>query len=185
MVRTLILKPMIVVMRYLFRRPVTVLYKGSNTQRDRFWRKEHNLQMIEEPYYPIGFKHTPHISPRSRGTLALNLDNCTGCAACHRNCPNKCIQMTVVEPQPPDWTKKKPLRCPEIFLARCMHCGLCTVDHACRFDALHHTPYFDSAETTLEAQFHSYERLHETWKRWQQAKERMSKKEEGTATEGT
>lgn len=175
---------MAIVMRYLFKRPVTLDYRGKDTQRDRFYRRQQNLQMIEEPHYSIGFKHTPHISPRSRGTLALNLENCTGCAACYHICPNKCIQMTVVDPQPPNWKKEKPLRSPEIFLARCMHCGLCTVENACRFDALHHSPYFDSAETTLEAQFYSYQRLYEVWKRWQQAQERMRKMKEDLATEG-
>ncbi len=170
MVRTIILKPMAVVMRYLFKRPITVPYRGSNEQRDRFYRKQRDLQMIEKPHYAIGFKHTPHISPRSRGTLALNIENCTGCSACYHICPNKCIQMTEIDPQPPDWKKSKPKRCPEVFLARCMHCGFCTVAEACRFDALHHTPFFDSAETTIEAQFYSYNRLNENWKRWQQVK---------------
>ncbi|MFQ5977980.1 MAG: hypothetical protein ACE5OZ_07625 [Candidatus Heimdallarchaeota archaeon] len=179
MVKSYILRPMTVIFRYLLKRPVTFPYRGKVSQRDSFYRMQDRLDLIEEPYYAINFKHTPHVSPRTRGTLGLNLENCTGCAACARICPNKCIEMTVVYPQPPDWTKKKPFRAPSVFLARCMHCGLCTVMDACRFDAMHHTPYYDSAEITLEAQYHSYTRLHENWKRWDQAKQNMSQSENG------
>ncbi|MFX0094472.1 MAG: 4Fe-4S dicluster domain-containing protein, partial [Candidatus Hodarchaeota archaeon] len=70
-------------------------------------------------------------------------------AACERICPNGCIEMVYrEEPLPIEGEgfesyqfspKNKKKRFPQIWIGRCMYCGLC-VDN-CRFDALHHTPH--------------------------------------------
>jgi formate hydrogenlyase subunit 6/NADH:ubiquinone oxidoreductase subunit I len=108
------------------------------------------------------FENTPHISPNYRGLLALNLMNCTGCKACLRACPNKCIEMVVLDPQPPHWTKKRPLESPQMFIGRCMYCGLC-VD-ACRFDALYHSAGFDGASSRKEDLYYYYFDMYNVYK---------------------
>ncbi|MHA2226207.1 MAG: 4Fe-4S dicluster domain-containing protein [Candidatus Hodarchaeales archaeon] len=108
------------------------------------------------------FNNTPHISPNFRGLLALNLMNCTGCKACARACPNKCIEMKLLDPQPPHWTKKRALETPQMFIGRCMYCGLCVA--ACKFDALFHSVGFDGATSKKEDLFYNYNDLFDVYK---------------------
>ncbi len=108
------------------------------------------------------FKHTPHLSPNYRGLLALNIMECTGCRLCERNCPNKCIEMVLADPQPLHWTKKKPLKHPQMYTGRCMYCGIC--EEVCPFDCLHHTQGFDAAATKNEDLHHDYRQLYDLYK---------------------
>lgn len=116
------------------RPPITMKFGGPGSKYDD----------AMEPF-PI-FKHTPHISPNSRGLIGLDLMNCTGCAKCAKACPNKCIEMVPAKPQPEHWSllgKKRPLDYPTIMFGRCMFCGLCT--EACPFEALYHTPLYEAS----------------------------------------
>jgi formate hydrogenlyase subunit 6/NADH:ubiquinone oxidoreductase subunit I len=124
-------------------------------------------------------KNTPHISPNFRGLLALNIMKCTGCSACARVCPNKCIEMKVVDPQPLHWTKKKPLKFPQMYTGRCMYCGIC--EEACPYDCLHHTQLFDAATTSNEELHHDDQQLYELYK--QGFPERFEKEEKDYITE--
>lgn len=130
--KTLVLKPALVALKHLFKRPVTVQYP-------------------EEKLVP---------SPRYRG-LHFNDDaKCIGCATCARTCPNKCIELRVVrieEKQVKDKVVKKEIKRPEIFIARCMFCGLCA--DACPTGSLTMTGNYELADWTRESFFYSYERL--------------------------
>ncbi|MFW9994993.1 MAG: 4Fe-4S binding protein [Candidatus Odinarchaeota archaeon] len=124
--RTYVLRPMYRVGRIFMKHPITLQYP-------------HKTPFIPE-----------YIHPRSRGYHFLDMEKCTGCQQCFRACPNYCIEMvnreeplkieldgSPIEYQFSEKNKKKIF--PQIWVARCMFCGLC-VD-ACRFDALHHTPH--------------------------------------------
>ncbi len=115
------------------------------------------------------FEHTPHISPNSRGLIGLAPKNCTGCSKCALACPNKCIEMTPVDPPIYTWElqarakgkEPRPLKFPEIYFGRCMFCGLCT--EACPFEALFHTPLYETSVTTDEKSG-----MHYTWQAMEQ-----------------
>ncbi len=162
----LITRPLAYIFRHFMKRPITIP-DGDRRNKDTIYFPEELAkkgQTILDRDFSFSdvFKHTPHISPNYRGLLALNLMNCTGCKACFRVCPNKCIEMTLLDPQPPHWTKKRPLESPLMFIGRCMYCGLC-VD-ACKFDALYHSAGFDGASSRKEDLYYNYFDLYNVYK---------------------
>ncbi|MFX0184846.1 MAG: 4Fe-4S binding protein [Candidatus Hodarchaeota archaeon] len=163
----LITRPLAYIGRHLFfKKPITIPDGDRRNKNTIYFPEElaKTGQTILDRDFSFSdvFKHTPHISPNYRGLLTLNLMNCTGCKACFRACPNKCIEMKLLDPQPPHWTKKRPLETPQMFIGRCMYCGLC-VD-ACRFDALYHSAGFDGASAKKEDLFHDYFDLYDLYK---------------------
>jgi|Deesub1362A_J573_1020465.scaffolds.fasta_scaffold00057_41 NADH-quinone oxidoreductase chain I len=56
-----------------------------------------------------------------RGIHVFDIERCKGCAACARVCPNNCIEIKVSTTE----DRKKKIEKYEIFLGRCMFCGLC------------------------------------------------------------
>ena len=125
--RTWIIRPFLVTSRIFIRRPFTRMFP-------------HEDKLMPD-----------YISERFRGVHFLDLTKCTGCQACARICPNKCIQMVYrEEPLPvegmPDYEyneKNKNKRFPAIWIGRCMYCGLCTAEYeGCKYDALHHTNWY-------------------------------------------
>jgi NADH-quinone oxidoreductase chain I len=64
-VKTIIAEPLMITLKHLFKKPVTVQYP------------EERLNPAE----------------RFRGFLAYRPDVCTACTSCERNCPNKCIKI--------------------------------------------------------------------------------------------
>lgn len=119
-----IVRPAAVILRNLIRRPSTLLYPYEK------------LQM------PEGF----------RGMHYLDLDKCTGCAACARACPNKCIYMVQI----PGRSRKTI----EVDEGHCMFCELCA--EACPFDCLFFTRIYEHASFTREGLIYPPERLTET-----------------------
>ncbi|MBI5253802.1 MAG: NADH-quinone oxidoreductase subunit I [Euryarchaeota archaeon] len=65
--KSLIAKPMLITLKHLFKKPVTVQYP------------EEKLTLAE----------------RYRGMHAYDLERCIACSACVRICPNKCIELQV------------------------------------------------------------------------------------------
>ncbi len=55
---------------------------------------------------------------RLRGKITHDIEKCTGCGLCSRDCPATAIEMV---PSTKTKTKKKP----EFNLARCIFCGTC------------------------------------------------------------
>jgi len=66
-IKSLIAKPMLITLKHLFKKPVTVQYP------------EEKLTLAE----------------RYRGLHAYDLERCIGCASCVKICPNKCIELRV------------------------------------------------------------------------------------------
>lgn len=162
----LITRPLAYIFRHFMKRPMTIP-DGDRRNKDTIYfpeelaKKGQTILDMDFSFSDV-FEHTPHISPNYRGLLALNLMKCTGCKACFRACPNKCIEMVLLDPQPPHWTKKRPLESPQMFIGRCMYCGLC-VD-ACNFDALVHSAGFDGASSRKEDLHYNYIDLYDVYK---------------------
>ena len=59
---------------------------------------------------------------RYRGHLEVDMEICTNCKACERECPITCIAIT--DSEEPD--KKRWMTQFDIDLAKCMYCGICS-----------------------------------------------------------
>tara|TARA_B100001964_G_C14244082_1_gene606542 strand:- start:1404 stop:1835 length:432 start_codon:yes stop_codon:yes gene_type:complete len=131
-IKSLILKPSIITLRYLFKKPVTEQYPEER----------------------------PIISSRFRGMHVNNLSKCIGCSSCARACPNKCIDMTVggfKEVIKGDKRIKKEIKRPAVFSGRCMFCGLCV--EACPTNSLTMSENFELADINREDLFHSWDSI--------------------------
>ncbi|MHA2075056.1 MAG: 4Fe-4S dicluster domain-containing protein [Candidatus Hodarchaeales archaeon] len=164
----LITRPMTFVGKLLFKKPFT-MPDGDRRNKDTVYfpkelAKKDKTILDRNPELSLSdvFSHTPHITPNARGIIGLNYLNCTGCKACSRICPNKCIEMVLVEPQPKHWKKNRLLEHPQMFIGRCSYCGFCV--ESCKFDALYHTPGFDAASSRKEDLFHSNRDLFDIYK---------------------
>lgn len=103
--------------------------------------------------------------PRARGVISLDVDNCTVCMLCVRECPDWCIYIEGhKEEQPPSKPGGRPraratLDRFDIDYSLCMYCGIC-VD-VCPFDALHWSPEYEYSELSVIDMLHNKERLTE------------------------
>ena len=108
-------------------------------------------------------KETP--TPRARGVIALQEDNCTACMLCARECPDWCIDIEGhKEKAPPRRAGGKPrqknkLDRFDIDFALCMYCGICV--EVCPFDALFWSPEYEFSEPRIADLLHDKSRLAE------------------------
>jgi len=91
----MVLKPMLLTLKHLFRRPVTV-------------------------QYPFERLHLPEYF---RGIPSIRTPLCTGCSRCIDVCPNNCLDFDQYkgETAPTNANKNVPI----IYVGRCLMCGLC------------------------------------------------------------
>ena len=74
--------------------------------------------------------------PRARGVISLDVDNCTVCMLCARECPDWCIYIEGhKEEQPPSKPGGRPraratLDRFDIDYSLCMYCGICVASHS-------------------------------------------------------
>ena len=101
---------------HLLRRPITIQYP------DRMDR------MVQDT-----------LPKRYRGHLDVDLDICTNCKACERECPISCIAIS--DSEEPD--KKRWMTQFDIDLAKCMYCGICS--EVCPTGAIRHSQEFEGA----------------------------------------
>ncbi len=102
---------------YLFRKPVTLQYPDRTV----------------EPLIST-------LPERSRGILEIDIDVCTGCTMCAKQCPIDCIHVEVVkDPE----TNQRMLTRFDIDIAKCMFCGLCV--ESCPASGLRHSHEFEGA----------------------------------------
>ncbi len=129
--------PMLVTLKHIFKKAFTVQYP------------EERLEIPE----------------RFRGLHAYNLDKCIACRMCEKACPNKCIQLEIstyeVEVETPDGEKKtktkKKVDGFNIYLGRCMFCGLC-VDN-CPKGALGMTTEYEFSDNDRKSLVYGIDRL--------------------------
>ena len=110
--------------------------------------------------YPL-VKEDPH--PRARGVIALDVEACTVCMLCARNCPDWCIYIEGhKEEKPPDKPGgrvrvRATLDRFDIDYALCMYCGICV--EVCPFDALFWSPEYEYSESRMGDLLHDKDRL--------------------------
>ncbi len=102
---------------------------------------------------------------RARGVISLDVDACTVCMLCARECPDWCIYIEGhKEEQPPAKEGGRPrvratLDRFDIDYSLCMYCGICV--EVCPFDALFWTPEYEYSEPTVSNLLHNKEKLTE------------------------
>ena len=102
---------------YLLRKPVTIQYPDRT----------------EKPVVAM-------LPERSRGILEIDLDVCTGCTMCAKQCPIDCIHIEVAKDEE---TKQRMIKRFDIDAAKCMFCGLCV--EACPVSGLRHSREFEGS----------------------------------------
>lgn len=103
--------------------------------------------------------------PRARGVISLDVDACTVCMLCARECPDWCIYIEGhKEEQPPSKPGGRPraratLDRFDIDYSLCMYCGICV--EVCPFDALFWSPEYEYSEGDVSNLLHNKEKLTE------------------------
>ncbi|MCZ7532051.1 MAG: 4Fe-4S binding protein [Acidimicrobiia bacterium] len=101
--------------------------------------------------------------PRARGVIALDVEACTVCMLCARECPDWCIYIEGhKEEQPPSKPGGRPrvratLDRFDIDYSLCMYCGICV--EVCPFDALFWTPEYEYSEPKITNLLHNMDKL--------------------------
>jgi NADH-quinone oxidoreductase subunit I len=129
---------MLLTLRYMFKKPVTVNY----------------------PY------EKGPLSPRFRGEHALRRyangeERCIACKLCEAVCPALAI---TIEAEPRDDGSRRTTRY-DIDMTKCIYCGLC--QEACPVDAIVEGPNFEFATETREELFYNKEKLLSNGDRWE------------------
>ena len=112
-----ILKGLLITIKHLFTRKVTIKYPEQVRERSAVWRGQHLLKRDEE-----------------------GRENCTACGLCALSCPAEAITMTAAERMPSEkhlYREEKYASVYEINMLRCIFCGLC--EEACPKDAVYLT----------------------------------------------
>ncbi|MFX1565252.1 MAG: 4Fe-4S binding protein [Promethearchaeota archaeon] len=78
---------------------------------------------------------------RLRGQIEYDLEKCTGCGLCSRECPATAIEMVAS-------TKTKTQKKPQFRFDRCIWCGTC--EAVCPKKAITMTPKFEMAAFSLK-----------------------------------
>ena len=121
---------------------------------------------LARPTHTREYPHArPELPPRSRGVIALLVENCTSCMLCARECPDWCIYIdshkeTLPAAGPGGRERQRNvLDRFAIDFSLCMYCGICV--EVCPFDALFWSPQFEYAELDIRDLLHEMDRLGE------------------------
>jgi len=88
---------------------------------------------------------------RYRGFLVNEIEICTGCMVCAKDCP---IDIIHIEVEKDEATKERIIYRYDIELYKCMFCGLCT-EH-CPTGSIHFTPRFEGATRNMGQLYHHF-----------------------------
>ncbi len=129
---------MILTLKYMFKKPVTINY----------------------PY-----EKSP-LSPRFRGELALRRysngeERCIACKLCEAVCPALAI---TIEAEPREDGSRRTTRY-DIDMTKCIYCGLC--EEACPVDAIVQGPNYEFAKETRQELVYDKAKLLENGDRWE------------------
>lgn len=103
--------------------------------------------------------------PRARGVISLDVDNCTVCMLCARECPDWCIYIEGHKEEKGETKPGARMRTKntldrfDIDYGLCMYCGICV--EVCPFDALYWTPEYEYSEPKVADLLHNKEKLTE------------------------
>ena len=112
-----ILKGLMITIKHLFKRKVTIKYPEQKREFSPVYRGQHMLKRDEQ-----------------------GRENCTACGMCAVACPAEAITMTAAERKPGEehlYREEKYASVYEINMLRCIFCGLC--EEACPKDAIYLT----------------------------------------------
>ena len=118
-----IAKGMMITLKHLFKKKVTIKYPEQKRPVAPVWRGWHVLKRDE-----------------------LGRENCTACGLCAVACPAEAITMTAAERKPGEenlYREEKYASVYEINMLRCIFCGLC--EEACPKDAIYLSQTFAPA----------------------------------------
>ena len=129
---------MLLTLKYMFKKPVTINYPFEKGKLSPRFRGEHALRR-----YPNGE------------------ERCIACKLCEAVCPALAI---TIESEPRDDDSRRTTRY-DIDMTKCIYCGLC--EEACPVDAIVQGPNYEFAKETREELFYDKENLLENGDRWE------------------
>jgi NADH-quinone oxidoreductase subunit I/NAD(P)H-quinone oxidoreductase subunit I len=117
-------------------RSIVTLGDGLAVTFSYLLRKPFTIQYPDRTEKPV----VAMLPERSRGILEVDVEVCTGCTMCAKQCPIDCIHIEVVKDEE---TKQRMIKRFDIDVAKCMYCGLCV--EACPASGLRHSHEFEGA----------------------------------------
>ena len=122
-------------------RSITTLGDGLAVTFSYLLRKPTTIQYPDRSGKPV----VSMLPERSRGILENDIERCTGCGMCAKQCPIDVIKVVVEKDEE---TKKRILMSFDIDIGKCMFCGLCV--EACPVGSLRHSNEFEGAMYNID-----------------------------------
>ncbi|MCB1214055.1 MAG: 4Fe-4S binding protein [Deltaproteobacteria bacterium] len=119
----------------------TSLFEGFAITSSHLVRKPVTIQYPDKTPRPV----SDLLPERSRSWLRVEMDICTACLNCEKNCPIDCIKIVTDK----DESLGRVMTHFDIDMAKCMYCGLCT--EPCPTGAIHFIPEFERAAYSLDS----------------------------------
>jgi formate hydrogenlyase subunit 6/NADH:ubiquinone oxidoreductase subunit I len=114
---------------------VVTIFEGLSITFSHLVRRPMTIQYPDRIDRPV----QETLPKRYRGHLEVDMEICTNCKACERECPITCIAIT--DSEEPD--KKRWMTQFDIDLAKCMYCGICS--EVCPTGSIRHSQEFEGA----------------------------------------